>query len=234
MQFLHTNKRRKAGRQRERWVLSLQKEQLFLKSMKWNTHALKVYLHQKIWIQYKVCLRKHVHMYTNHTGGAKTVSCISSANQENGLETAEHQFILSPGLTCGWVKCYRFGWVCISFTAGLCPALKPVYKDLSNCLATFQGGRQKCCRAGFHPQRWALTVISLSWWNTIWPETKVVHLQQGGKSRKQYFSPPKYEIMTVILKSEKTTSDNAMNYEIHRKAPTKISYMLSRDWRINA
>lgn len=44
--------------------------------MKWNTGALKVYLHQKTWIQNKVCLHKRVQMYKNHIRGAKSVSCI--------------------------------------------------------------------------------------------------------------------------------------------------------------
>lgn len=170
MQFLRKNKRRKDERQREVSECSLStKNNCFYEEHETKYRCLRsLPAPEKTWIQNKVCLHKHVNIYKNHTRDAKTVSCIESTTQENGLETVEYQFILPPGLTCGWVKCHWFGWFCISFATGLCPALKPIYKDLSNCLATFQGGRQKCCRLGFHPWGWMLAVISLSWWNTIY------------------------------------------------------------------
>lgn len=133
---------------------------------------------------------------------------------------------------CGGVKWHWFVWLCISFTTGSCPALKPIYKDLSNCL--FKVGDRNAAGWDFIHGGWMLAVILLSWWHAIWPETKIVHLIsiQQGEKQKTIFQP--FEIWNNNSNFQKWKDlDNRINYDVC-KASTKISYTLSWDWRINA
>lgn len=175
--------------------------------MKWNTDALEVNLHQKTWIQNKVCVHTDTCTGTEITWEVpKLILIFRALSRRTGWKQ------LSTNLSChldkcDWVKCHWFGRFCISFTAGLCPALKPICKDLSNCLTTFQGGRQKCFRLGFHPQGMNACsdfAILMKCYHLTWNWGSPLNLHnRGKKSRKQYFSPSKYEIVT--LKSEKIT-----------------------------
>ena len=212
MPFLRTNKRRKDGRQKDRWARSLSPERttVFFKkrSVKWNTGALQVYLQQKMWLQHKVCLHKRVHMYKEIAQEVPELSLVFGAlTRKMGWE--ERSARLSRRLDWrAWVKSHRLGWFRTSLTTGLCPALEPICEGLSDCLATFQGGRQKRCGLGFHLRgmnarsHFAVLMKCYLTWNQGSPLR--LHIA-GEKSRKQYFSHPKYEIITVILKSEKTT-----------------------------
>lgn len=150
MQFHCTNKTRKDERQRERWMLSPQAEQLLLR-WAWNEIQMLYKFIYNRKFEYRIkCVGTCMCMCTK-ISSPELFPVFAALTRKVSWKQLSANFVFPPGLTSSWVKCHWFGGLCISFTAGLCPALKPIYKDLSNCLATLQGGRLKCCRLEFHP-----------------------------------------------------------------------------------